>query len=128
MSNETVSNETVSNETVSVGSVWSGAGVPALEYLDTIHDDDVPAAGVDPIESLAEALAAVNLFITRPLRHETIVLWRDPLDLGQGMVAVNGTDHTGDVLDVLDAMADALDGPLECGCDPFPRGATPSAV
>ncbi|MEY2974354.1 MAG: hypothetical protein RIR49_774 [Actinomycetota bacterium] len=96
--------------------------VPALTYLDTIDDDDIPAAGVDPIESLAEALAAVGLFIHRPLRHETIVLWRDHLDRGQGMVSVNGTEHPSDVLDVLEAMADALDGPLECGCDPFPEG------
>jgi hypothetical protein len=98
---------------------------PASAYLDTISDEDIPAAGIDPIESIDEALAAVGLFVTRPLRHETIVLWRDHLDRGQGMIAVNGTEHPSDALEVLDAMADALDGPLECGCDPFPEGPDP---
>ncbi len=95
---------------------------PSLEHLDAIPDDDVPTAGIDPIESLEEALAAINLFIARPLRSETIVLWRDPLGRGQGMISVSGTEHPSDVLDVLDVIADARDGLPECVSDPFPDG------
>lgn len=108
----------MTNETVTIGDVL----VPSLERLDAIPDEDVPTAGVDPIESFEEALAAINLFIARPLRSETIVLWRDPLERGQGLISISGTDHPSDVLDVLDALADALDGLPECACDPFPDG------
>lgn len=96
--------------------------IPSLERLDAIPDDDVPTAGVDPIESLDEALAAINLFIARPLRAETIVLWRDSLERGQGMISISGTEHPSDVLDVVDALADALDGRHGCDADPFPDG------
>ena len=57
-----------------------------------IDPDDVPTAGVDPIDSRGEAIAALSLVIGRPLRAETVVLTLDRWRRGVGMVAIDGTD------------------------------------
>jgi hypothetical protein len=50
---------------------------PVERMLAGIDPADVPTAGVDPIDSRGEAIAALSLVITRPLRAETVVLTLD---------------------------------------------------
>ncbi|MGA1551130.1 MAG: hypothetical protein ACO38A_03510 [Ilumatobacteraceae bacterium] len=65
---------------------------PVERMLAGIDPDDVPTAGVDPIDSRGEAIAALSLVIGRPLRAETVVLTLDRWRRGVGMVAIDGTD------------------------------------
>ncbi len=48
---------------------------------------DVPRAHLDPITTLSEKLAVFSLALTRPLRHETIVLCCDASQRGVGIFA-----------------------------------------
>ena len=58
---------------------------PVERMLAGIDPDDVPTAGVDPIDSRSEAIAAVSLVVSRPLRAETVVLTLDAEHRGVGI-------------------------------------------
>ena len=89
-----------------------------------IDPDDVPTAGVDPIDSRGEAIAALSLVIGRPLRAETVVLTLDRWRRGVGMVAIDGTDDArsieaiGQHLDTVIALAESAQHALGLSRDP----------
>ena len=89
-----------------------------------IDPDDVPTAGVDPIDSRGEAIAALSLVIGRPLRAETVVLTLDRWRRGVGMVAIDGTDDArsieavGQHLDTVIALAESAQHALGLRRDP----------
>jgi hypothetical protein len=97
---------------------------PVERMLAGIDPDDVPTAGVDPIDSRGEAIAALSLVITRPLRAETVVLTLDRWRRGVGMVAIDGTDDTraieaiGEHLDTVIALAESAQRALGLSRDP----------
>ena len=50
---------------------------------------DVPRAQLDPIKTFSEKLSVFALAITRPLRHETLVLCCDHQQRGVGLFAID---------------------------------------
>lgn len=100
---------------------------PVERMLAGIDPDDVPTAGVDPIDSRSEAIAAVSLVVSRPLRAETVVLTLDAEHRGVGMVAIDGTDGARSVetiaahLDTVIALADLAQHALGISRDPTER-------
>lgn len=113
---------------------------PVERMLAGIDPDDVPTAGVDPIDSRSEAIAAVSLVVSRPLQPETVVLTLDARRRGVGMVAIDGTDDSRSIrtvaahLDTVIALADSAQHALGISRDPTelvvivtvdPTGSTP---
>ncbi len=64
----------------------------------------LPLAGVDPIDSPAEALSILTFIAHRPLRHETIVVMLDHERRGRGILVVPGTVHPDAMFDVLEVI------------------------
>lgn len=68
--------------------------------LETINSPiDVPRAHLDPITTLSEKLSVFALAITRPLRHETIVLCCDKLQRGVGIFAFDSKLRLTEIID-----------------------------
>lgn len=110
--------------TISDGSPDHHHPSPVERMLAGIDPDDVPTAGVDPIDSRGEAIAALSLVIGRPLRAETVVLTLDRWRRGVGMVAIDGTDDArsieaiGQHLDTVIALAESAQHALGLSRDP----------
>lgn len=110
--------------TISDGSPDHHYPSPVERMLAGIDPDDVPTAGVDPIDSRGEAIAALSLVIGRPLRAETVVLTLDRWRRGVGMVAIDGTDDArsieaiGQHLDTVIALAESAQHALGLSRDP----------
>jgi hypothetical protein len=68
----------------------------------------LPHAGVDPIDTPADALSMLTFIAHQPLRHETIAVLLDHGRCGRGIFVVAGTAHPDAMFDVLDAIV-ALD-------------------
>jgi hypothetical protein len=66
----------------------------------------MPRAGVDPIDSEPVALCVLDMVVSRPLRHETIVLFLDELRRGISIMVVSGTVPFDALFDVIDAVVD----------------------
>ena len=110
--------------TISDGSPDHHHPSPVERMLAGIDPDDVPTAGVDPIDSRGEAIAALSLVIGRPLRAETVVLTLDRWRRGVGMVAIDDTDDArsieaiGQHLDTVIALAESAQHALGLSRDP----------
>jgi hypothetical protein len=74
-----------------------------------------PRAGIDPIDSAADALAVIRLAITRPLRSEVIVLVLDGDRRGRTIVIVDDTDDPDAVVEVVERLAESLAGAVGAG-------------
>jgi hypothetical protein len=64
-----------------------------------------PRAGVDPICSAGDAMRVFAHQVSRPLCHETLVMFIDATGCGQVLVTVSGTTDPFAVVEVADAMA-----------------------
>lgn len=67
----------------------------------------VPRARLDPLVRLTDALAIVELAISRPLQHETVAIFVDAQRRGCGVSVVTGTRSADAVLDVAACLAAA---------------------
>ena len=66
----------------------------------------MPRAGVDPIDSEPVALCVLDMVVSRPLRHETIVLFLDEQRRGITFMVVSGTIPFDSLFDVIDVIVD----------------------
>lgn len=66
--------------------------------------DHLPRAGVDPIDSAADAESFVRYLTARPMRHETIAVVLDQRRRGVAVITVDRTVEPDDVLDVADLV------------------------
>lgn len=66
----------------------------------------MPLAGVDPIDSEPVALCVLDMVVSRPLRHETIVLFLDQQRRGITFMVVSGTIAFDSLFDVIDVIVD----------------------
>jgi hypothetical protein len=64
-----------------------------------------PRARLDPIFSAADAMAVFSLQMSRPLRHEILVMFLDANSRGSTLVTVSDTSDPFCVVDVAEAMA-----------------------
>jgi len=64
-----------------------------------------PRARIDPIFSAADAMAVFALQMSRPLRHETLVMFLDAERHGSTLVTVSDTTDPFCIVDVAEAMA-----------------------
>ncbi len=67
-----------------------------------------PRAGLDEVDSAADALAVIRLALHRPLRAETIALVLDGDRRGRSIVVVDGTDDADALFDVVERVADSI--------------------
>lgn len=66
----------------------------------------LPRAGIDPIDSEPVALAVLDMVVSTPLRHETIVVFLDQQRRGISILVVSGTIAFDSLFDVLDVVID----------------------
>lgn len=64
-----------------------------------------PRARLDPICSALDALSVFTALMTRPLRHETLVMFIDAGGCGRSLVTVGGTTDPFAVVEVAETMA-----------------------
>lgn len=64
----------------------------------------LPRAGIDRISSHDTALLTLAMAITRPLRHETIVLLLDDQRRGIAVAVITDTRHPDDVVEVVECL------------------------
>lgn len=71
-----------------------------------------PRARLDPIFTAHDAMAVFRLAMSRPLRHETLVMFLDANDCGSSLVTVTGTDEAFHIVEIAETMAlSACDAP-----------------
>lgn len=63
-----------------------------------------------PVRCAADALAVIAMALSRPLAHETICFALDVHGVGGVAVAIDGTEHPDDVLDVVGIIGRAARG------------------
>ena len=73
----------------------------------TIHR--VPRAGIDPIDTERAALAVINMALTPPLRHDTVVITLDQERRGRSLVVVHETDRHDALFGVLEMLVGMAD-------------------
>lgn len=64
-----------------------------------------PRARLDPIFTAHDAMAVFSLAMSRPLRHETLVMFLDANDCGSSLVSVTDTDEPFHIVEIAETMA-----------------------
>ena len=70
---------------------------------------DVPRAQLDPITTLSEKLSVFALALSRPLRHETLVLCLDHQQRGVGLIAFDSNRGLIEIIDRIIGAAINID-------------------